>query len=170
MSLDHKAFEFDWGAFSEELAPLLHRALADDDAPALQQFVAAHIAACSSPYDGEPLGEDWEELLETGTVQELADFALTKYYAPERDFGLSGAWLQLEASLPREVRAALLGNPLGPPERPFDPGLQGSYFQTPEQVRESVETLADITQVPLQVFRDQLSEVVAHGKGLYVTF
>jgi len=125
MSFSHKAFAFSSESFAEELAPLLSQSLASRSTSLLEAFIERHISACSCPYDGEPLGPEWRELLEMGTTQELADFALTKYYEPTEDFGLGEAWGQVEATLLAPQRAALLGTALGPPDNLFDPGLQG---------------------------------------------
>ncbi len=75
-------------------------------------------------------------------------------------------------------RAALLGVAIGPDENRFDPGRQGSYFQTPEEV---VRSLARVRRFKLSRFLDNhrkslrsfqtlLEECQAKGLGVYVTF
>jgi hypothetical protein len=170
MSFSHKAFAFSWQPFVEELAPLLTQALALVDTPALEAFIARHINACTSPYDGEPLSVQWRELLEVGTVQELADFALTKYYKPTQDFGLGEDWAEIEATLLEAQRAALLGTTVGAEGKLFDPGLQGSYFQSPKTVQQSVALLSQVQHAGVMEFSQHLRQLATSGKGLYVTF
>lgn len=55
MSFDHKAFEFNWPAFSHEILPWLSDVLAADDREKLSTFIDTNVSACSSPYDGSPL-------------------------------------------------------------------------------------------------------------------
>jgi hypothetical protein len=43
-------------------------------------------------------------------------------------------YLDLGEHLPDADMTALLGAPFGPPGAYFDPGRQGSYFQTPQEV------------------------------------
>src|SRR4051794_21853672 len=129
MSMSHKAFVFDWGAFHKELAPFLIEALENGDPTRLVEFGDRHRHSLRDPYEGECLGEKWSERLEVGDVQEVADFVLTRYYDATEDRGLSQAWLELESLLDAEQRLALLGRPFGPEEMLFDPGRMGSYFQ-----------------------------------------
>lgn len=170
MSFDHKAFEFDWHGFSNELAPLLHQVLAQDKAEELCRFIEDNLSHCSNPYDGEPLEAGWQSSLEAADVQAFADFALTRYYEPLRDFGLAGGWQDLAEALDQEQQAALLGEAFGPSTRLFDPGRQGSYFQTPEQVNLSLHRLSGSEQEEIAAFRGRLALVAANGKGVYVTF
>jgi hypothetical protein len=128
MSFSHKAFAFSWESFAEELTPLLSQALASERDAALEAFIERNISACSSPYDGEPLGSNWKELLEVGTTQELGDFALTKYYEPTQDFGLGEAWGELEAALLAPQRAALLGTAFGQPGSLLTQGSRVATF------------------------------------------
>src|SRR6187455_1169828 len=109
MSFDHKAFAFDWMAFSNELLPWLSAALARVDRDTLAAFVDANVSVCRSPYDGQPLSLAWRGMLEANDVQELADFALTKYYDPTDDHGLSDGWMEIDEDLTPDVRTALLG-------------------------------------------------------------
>jgi hypothetical protein len=101
MSFDHKAFAFEWTSFHSEMAELLGRALRSGDPSSLEKFIDSNISACSSPYDGEKLDADWRKALEVGGLQEIADFALTKYYDPAADHGLHEEWADIESGLPR---------------------------------------------------------------------
>jgi len=166
MSFDHKAFEFDWQAFSAEMLPWLKDVLAANDGKRLAAFVDANIVACRSPYDGEKLSASWQEMLETGDAQEIADFALTKYYNPTLDHGLGGAWAELEDALPVSMKIALLGQAM--PH--FDPGRQGSYFSTPTDATKSGALLNRMEIPALRQYGNFLERASGDGRGVYVTF
>jgi hypothetical protein len=166
----HKAYAFDWDRFAVELQPVIERALAKRDSRLLVEFMLTNRDNCSDPYEGGVLPLDWESLLETGNVQELADFALTKYYDPLADFGLQEHWLHVEAQFPESVRSALLGLPIGSPEAPFDPGAMGAYFQTPSMVLKSLATLESYGHEELRDYVGLLRGIAQSGLGLYVSF
>ena len=136
MTLEHKAFEFDWEQFSGELRSAFVWALENDDATELREFVNQYTSICKSPYDGIALPTNWAQLLENDDTQEIADFALTKYYDPSEGKGLGQRWLQLERSMSNACRQALLGRPIDT----FDPGRLGSYFQSPADVLQSIRS------------------------------
>ena len=105
-------------------------------------------------------------------MHEYGDFALTRFYDPADDRGVGNAWVGIDASLPEQDRPALLGRPLGRAGREFDPGRQGSYFQTPEQVVESlrrVQRLSEYQDV-LRGYIELLRACAAGRRGVYVTF
>src|SRR4051794_23851626 len=104
MSMEHKAFVFDWTAFALELLTPIVQALSEDDIRPLKAFVEAHRTELTDPYEGEPLPEEWRSLLETGDTQELADFALTRYYRPTDDHGIGSAWSEISDELTQESR------------------------------------------------------------------
>lgn len=166
MSFDHKAFEFDWQAFSNEMLPWLSEALAADDCERLSAFVDARVSACRSPYDGEPLSRNWRAMLEVGDAQEIADFALTKYYDPTDDHGLSDAWMEPDAALSTDMKAALLGQAIAQ----FDPGRQGSYFLAPADATKSGELLQNAQDSSLREFGSFVTQASRRGHGVYVTF
>lgn len=170
MSMSHKAYAFDWQGFIAGLAPCLNWALENDQRELLCKFVRDNLSDCSNPYDGAPLNDDWQSLLSEGDVQELADFALTKYYLPDSDFGLGRDWLSLTGTLSALQNAALLGSPFGPPSHLFDPGRQGSYFQSEAEVERSLGALSACANETIQVWRACLANMPADRKGLYVTF
>jgi hypothetical protein len=118
------------------------------------------------PYEGEPLTEDWRSKLEAGDVQELADFAVTRYYQPSADFGIGEAWQALSNELPEAERAALLGSPF----EGFDPGRMGSYFQSERVAAHSLRALRNLSGPAAERFKQGLSEAVDSGRGIYVTF
>jgi len=166
----HRAYAFDWARFEVELLDLLERALAAGDLGTLFAFVDEHRSRCRDPYEGEPLSAEWRGRLETDGIQELADFALTKYYDPSDDCGVQELWTHIDNELPDNARAALLGFVIGPLDRRFDPGKMGSYFQTPSMVRSSLLTLAPYNCAELQKYLSLLSRTAETGVGMYVTF
>ncbi len=175
MSMSHKAFVFDWTEFvQDELHTLLPAALASGDTDALVRYIDANLDDLADPYEGEPLTVDWEEMLRSRDVQELADFAMTRFYDPTDDRGLWDQWRTIDARLPPEDQAALRGEPFAT----FDPGRQGSCFQTPQQVAASLARargfdlpdLEDYQRGSLDRFLELLAECEATGSGLYVTF
>ena len=171
MSFDHKAFAFDWGSFQAEMAGLLGQALRTGNAANLERFIDANLSGCASPYDGEKLDAGWRRSLGIAGLQEIADFALTKYYDPSDDHGLHEEWGEVESGLPESARYALLGTPFREgSDAVFDPGMMGSYFQSPEQVRASLVTLRAVDAKELESYVRFLASVVRETKGLYVTF
>src|SRR5215468_5200920 len=157
MSMSHKAFVFDYEAFESQLRAILERALRTRDVGEIRAFIMANRAALRDPYEGEPLGADWEDLLERKDVDEYGDFALTRYYDPTRDIGLGDDWHEVPERM-------ILGVPLVVEGRAFDPGKQGSYFQPPALVQAHLQALG----ADLEPVRKMLE--AAAGKGLYVTF
>ncbi|RYZ09793.1 MAG: hypothetical protein EOO73_02615 [Myxococcales bacterium] len=178
MTMLHRAYAFAHSTFCGELAPLLEAALASSEGAELERFVDQHLGALTDPYEGEPLETGWRESLEAGDVQELGDFALTKYYDGDLDLGLDADWLEIKQELAKAGADAqlLLGTPFGPAAQPFDPGRQGAYFRSEAEVERD---LAAVEQ--LAASRPELAELLApllgmlgqatrERKGLYVTF
>jgi hypothetical protein len=179
MPMFHKAYAFDWRAFEgDELPGLLSRSLETGDPSGLVAYIEANRRALKDPYEGDPLGDAWQGLLENRDVHEYCDFALTRFYDPATDRGLGYCWNEIDASLPEDRRQALLGSTLGPEHNRFDPGRYGSYFQTPQQVAESLmlfgmfdlPRLGQHDEVFVEQFEGLLEECIASGLGLYVTF
>jgi hypothetical protein len=166
MSFDHKAFEFRWEDFALQLLPLLSHALERNETAGLRDFISRNMSFCRNPYSGALLSHDWESRLEVGDVQELGDFALTKYYSPIDDHGLGTEWQAIERQLSDAHKAALLGSavPL------FDPGRQGSYFQSTLQVVSSAQLLSALVDPRIRSFQIFLAQVARAGHGVYVTF
>jgi hypothetical protein len=165
MSFDHKAFEFAWPEFAQQLLPTLSRSLEHNETESLQGFIAANLAFCRNPYSGAALSPSWESSLEVGDVQELGDFALTRYYNPIDDHGLGSEWLTIEQRLSASEKAALLGSAL----LRFDPGRQGSYFQTASQAAASARLLGT-ANLGLTTYQSFLTQAASKGLGVYVTF
>ena len=166
MSFDHKAYAFDWHSFSVEMMPWLSQALELSDYARLLSFIRQNVAVCTDPYEGKPLAPDWEETVDAKDVQILADYALTKYYAPSDDHGLGGMWIEIDESLPSDLKAALLGCAMDG----FDPGRQGSYFVSPVDARRYAGLLHGVADKAVQAYARFLAGVANEGRGLYVTF
>jgi hypothetical protein len=103
-------------------------------------------------------------------VHAVGDVALTLYYDASDDCGLNRTWIALDEQLPTAASSALLGTPFGPPGAQFDPGRQGSFFQSPEEVVTSLEVLNSACVPELQRFIDLLASASMSGRGIYVTF
>lgn len=172
MSLDHRAFVFDYRHFETELAPLLHRALEERSSDELRRFINSNLGSFRDPYEGEPLTRDWEAQLEFGNEHEVGDFALTKFYSPALNLGLGSEWMDGDralVSLGDGLGLTLLGIPFGPPKNLFDPGRTGSYFQSPEDVVRNLSALRRAPRTPA-VERAEAILKKAEGNGLYATF
>jgi hypothetical protein len=183
MSMDHKAYPLDHDAFQRELAPLLSHAVQTGEIDELRTFVERNLAVLKDPDEGGPLGPDWLSLVQPPlpnrpdlAVQRWGDLALTKFYDPADESGLSIEWLEAEERLKEvglEPVPIVLGHPLGGGDRYFDPGLQGAYFQSPDDVRRGLRALDDNTvddSEPLRNWRDLLHRTADQGQGLYITF
>lgn len=178
MTMLHRAYAFAHSEFLAELAPLLERALRSDDGAELARFIDDNLDALTDPYEGEPLTASWQELLESGDVQELGDFALTKYYDGDLDMGLDADFIDVKEELTEAGidPLLLLGTRLGPASQPFDPGRQGAYFQSEADVARALETVRELIvrrpalSEPLSPLLGLLTQAVRQGKGLYVTF
>lgn len=178
MTMLHRAYAFAHAAFIAELAPVLEAALSSGDGAGLQRFIDQNLEALTDPYEGEPLPKDWRESLESGDPQELGDFALTKYYDGDLDMGLDLDWLAVKDELTNagEGEQLLLGTPFGPASRRFDPGRQGSYFQSEADVARAHATVQRLVEEnperaeALAPLVGLLSQAARQRQGLYVTF
>ena len=170
MAMSHKAYAFDWESFEVDLNLQLECALTEDDAAELEAFIDANRERMTDPYEGEPLPTNWRDALENRDVHEYGDYALTRFYDPADDCGIHEAWEEVVGQLPESAANALLGFPVGPPERLFDPGRYGSYFQTPDQARDALAIIEPLGVPELVRFVELLERCVAQRRGVYVTF
>ena len=170
MTIEHKAYAFDWSRFEFELHPLLMEALTSNSTVALEEYIDQHMAELTDPYEGQPLSPDWRDNLENRDVHEYGDYALTRYYDPADCWGVGCEWARLSDELPEPAADAMLGFPVGPADKLFDPGRYGSYFQTPQGVRESLAALWPHACLDLARFLELLERCVAFQRGVYVTF
>jgi hypothetical protein len=121
MPMNDRAFAFRWDASERELRPAVERTLEADDPRELIDWIESHREALSDPYEGDPLPQNWQRLLETGDVDEFGDFALTCFYDVKQDLGLADRWLKVTDILEDDANAALLGTSLEVTGRVFDP-------------------------------------------------
>jgi hypothetical protein len=183
VSMDHKAYQLDYERFEAELAPILARALETGAGDELRAFVEGNLSELKDPNEGEPLGPNWHELVEPPEpnrpdleLQLSGDLALTKYYDPSQDDGLSTEWADLDERLKEagvDATRIVLGRQLQVDGRVFDPGRQGAYFQSPSDVRNALKLLDSAAlddDELVDQWRDVLHAAEKIGKGLYVTF
>ena len=178
MTIAHQTFAFDYARFHDELRPVLLRALETSDTAALRGWIDDQVNLLVDPDEGEPLPKNWSSQLEVGDVHELGDFALTKYYDGDLDIGLDVDWEDVGELLQKSglKPAITLGIPLGPAEAPFDPGRQGSYFQTAAEVAAALTELQALLQAQpalateLAPLQGMLQQAARHRCGLYITF
>ena len=161
--MEHKAYKFRWNEFKSELYPIMISSLENDCEIKLNEFISSNLSFLSNPYDEEPLDEEWKQQLETHTVQELADFALTKYYDISDNFGLGSDWLEIADNCSSIENSALLGNAIDK----FDPGCYGSYFQNPSEIEQSAVILEGSIDESVRSYAGMLRKI---RSGLYVTF
>ncbi len=179
MSMDHKAYAFDYDAFDAELRPVLEKSLRSGDIAPLLGFIREHFAELKDPYEGEPLEENWQDLLTYEDPQEYGDFALTKYYSPSDSVGVSTDWLELEELLVSELEQGTdftMGHTVGPPGNLFDPGRMGSYFMSAGEVESRHDSLQMLVArkpelLPrLKWFIQMYEKLMRGGTGAYQTF
>lgn len=175
--MEHKAFLFDYDSFDRELRAILEDGLRTGDHHVLVSFINSNLRNLCDPYEGEPLGTDWEAMIETLDSHQYGDFALTKYYKPTDDIGLGAAWENLQELIsndPLLTESPILGSTIGPKDAPFDPGKMGSYFQGVQQVRQNRRYLLNLAKKnrtqDLKNAIQMLQGAENVGTGLYVTF
>jgi len=161
--MEHKAYQFDWNSFEKEFKDLLISSIRSDNKGALFSFIESNLSFITDPYEGESLNENWKEYLNSLSIQEVADHALTKYYSVQEEFGLNGEWLEINETLTQEEVNALLGFSYSD----FDPGCYGSYFQSKSLLNENIGILSNSKNKEIRSYLANLRNV---SKGLYVTF
>ncbi|WP_373540891.1 hypothetical protein [Chamaesiphon sp.] len=160
MSMEHKAFIFDYEAFELELKEILETALDLNDTEGLEKFIKLNINYLIDPYEGEQLSEDWNEMLEYRDPHEYGDFALTKFYNATDDIGLNYEWIEIGDMLSSESgeSISIFGNSIGKDGNYFDPGKMGSYFQSSRMVKENNDRINILIKSKL-VYRELLTPV-----------
>lgn len=178
MSIEHKAFIFDYEMFELELKDILELAIDSNDSTGLKQFIDLNINDITDPYEGERLSENWYEMLESENAQHYGDFALTKFYNPTEDIGLGYEWIKIEDMLSNNIgeSISILGKPIGKIDNYFDPGKMGSYFQSLSMLvnsrneiillKKNNKKLFEILVPVIQMF----DSAIRSEKGLYVSF
>lgn len=179
MSMEHKAFVFDYSAFTAEIGQILYQALSSNEVSLLIDSIEKNLSALSIPYSGEPLDSNWRNLIETGDAHEYGDFLITKFYSPQVDIGLGEIWnevhLALEECFPEQTEI-LLGSAFGPESNYFDPGKMGSYFQSLVQVQNSHSLIEEFVNLYpekshlVASVQRMFQCAIKEQKGLYITF
>lgn len=148
MSIEHKAFLFNYDGFELHLSSILMDSLTNEDTSNLVAFIKQNLASLKDPYEGEPLNNSWETMIDNADPHQYGDFALTMYYNPQHDIGLGYNWEDSHNFLCQKFidkPLILLGVPFGSINNYFDPGKMGAYFQSPHQVQENLRLLEEIT-------------------------
>ncbi len=172
---DHKMFVFDYTTFQVELAGILAKALQSNRTGRLQSWIDARALQVHDPVEGEPVGRDWRDFLAESDVQEYGDFAMTVFYTPARFRGLRIEYNSAREKLLKKGMSedawtyAVLGWPLGPEGKRFDPGRMGTYAQSPEQVEAGLDALVGFGDVVLEPVIETLGEAQRRGLGVFVT-
>jgi hypothetical protein len=177
VSMEHRAFLFDYARFAAELGSGLWHALETGDCTPVVRFTELNRRRLTDPYEGESLPDGWAV---PADVHELGDFALTAYYDPADDVGLAQTWEQARDCVMRLMPGAedevVLGYPFGPEGAAFDPGRMGSYLRSAELARQHLGALtaagSSLAALPtvLGPVQAMLQGAVSAGRGLYVTF
>lgn len=169
MSMEHKAFKFDFKEFEKELKPILTKALVTGENTQLIKFIEENVDHCTYPWAAEPLSDNWEQELEIGDVHEIGDFALTKYYDPDHEKGLASKYIEISERYPA-LSKHLLGIPLGQNENYFDPGKMGSYFVSPDEALRLGSMIENHEEDVVKTYGNFLIECANAGLGVYITF
>jgi hypothetical protein len=174
VSMQHKAFLFDYEQFECELLSILETALKTQEIASLRSFITSNLDALSDPYEGDRLNDGWEALVETRDVHQYGDFAITKYYDPCSDIGLGDVWEGVQQFIAADLALSpspILGRVIGTEASTFDPGKMGSYFQSGQEARRNYESLATLAGRPgLDDAIEMMKRAVESRQGLYVTF
>lgn len=179
MTMEHKAFLFNTEQFNKQLRPIILAAGNNNDLTLLHDYITENIGKVRSTYSGELLENDWENELELGNIQELADFSLTCLYDPEDDLGLSYSWdilMEVLKTLSSKLDAeyCILGRPLETDTFRLDPGGMGMGFvqmiDTPLILQDLIhlrDAVIEDGTVPAEVLYEcTLSEIVEAYDGL----
>lgn len=198
MGMEHKSFLFDTDKFKKELMLTIIKSVEVNSSEMLLTFINTNLSEIQSPYTGDSLTDGWEEEINNGDIQELSDFALTKYYSPDEELGLAYDWdalLEAIDGLPLKLQRDyyILGQPLETESFVLDPGAMGMGFVFAEDIpgmyqelvslREyfvkncltlSEDVLYELSESELISAYDTLTELMKYAKdkecGLLMTF
>ncbi|MBC2582910.1 hypothetical protein [Clostridium sp. DJ247] len=163
--MEHKAYIFDTDGFSKELSQLIITSGNTKNSAPLKAFINNHIGKVRSAYTGDLLDYDWEKEMENGEVQELADFAMTCYYSPEEEMGLSYAWDALLVALNMlstnfDPDYYILGRTLESEMFRLDPSGMGLGFVYAEDIYIMHNELINLKQSFIDNGMPQLNDVI----------
>lgn len=167
--MDYKAFKLDWKSFETEFLPILKDALKNDDTSSLITFIKENRKLLTDPYEGLPLEENWENFIENNDVDELGDFAITKYYTRMDEHTIED-WIEFSDNSPVELVNSILGIGIVSGDKRFDPGRMGSYFQSPEMILDSLSFLKNCKSYDIEDVTSLFEDCVKSKSGIYVTF
>lgn len=182
MSMNYKAYMFDYDKFQDELGNQLYGALEKNDSTTLVKYIDENVKVLKIPSDGRLIDSSWRLLLPNWTVQLYGDLAITKFYNPGLGILIGPLWLPIDEFLHTKLgedTTILFGKPFGPDNNPFDPGVMGSYFQSPQEVQTNFTLLHDLVSDNPELLQqyDSFDEIIdlfgnsaRNQKGLYVTF
>lgn len=172
MSMQHRAYVFDYAAFDTSLRPILERALVCGVAGPLIMYIDDNLERLKDPYEGAQLDGSWLSQVEPTDIQELGEYALTGFYDPSSSVGLRQDWYEVDGLLTARLGSdeALTGHPLAANGTLFDPGFLGSYFQSEGEVREHLTDVMTLNEARLRRLERMLRTAAEQGRGLYVTF
>jgi hypothetical protein len=178
MSMEHKAFVFDYEAFESELKEILETALNLNEIGGLKEFIRINMDYLTDPDEGERLPANWSEMLEYKDPHQYGDFALTKFYDPIEDIGLGYDWIEIEDVISNKLEGSIsiLGYSVGKNDNYFDPGKMGSYFQPLSMVvdnKNKIDTLMKNKPSHLKFLSPVLAMfdlAILANKGLYISF
>jgi hypothetical protein len=175
--MDHKAYPFNFNAYSLQLHHILVSALASGELRDLTQFVEREKESLSNPYEGDPLPADWRETFKIAKLQYCGQLALTKYFNASEEIGLGHEWEDAIAALNSagyDGEGIVLGDVVQGGDVVFDPNRLGSYFQTPEKVVDGWHAVRAVMESDPGSSMEWLLRMFevpkAKGFGLYVTF
>lgn len=149
--MEHKSFLFNTSAFTKELSEIILTAGETNNEELLISFINQNLDHLKSPYSGEELTSEWLEELETEDIQELADFAMTKYYNPDEELGLSYVWESLlelfdDLDLKYNREYYILGESLNFKNFILDPSKMGLGFVNSEHVNDIHRELVSLKE------------------------
>lgn len=178
MSMEHKAFVFDYDAFTNEVSNTLEAALITNNTEYLASFIERNLDSLKDPYEGELLDNNWQSLLEIDDPHQCGDLAITKFYNHKNNVGLGYNWENIQNVLQQEfgIPWIILGESFGSSKNYFDPGKMGSYFQSPTLAKGNLNLIKNLLEQKPNYFSSldavikMLQKPVEKNQGLYVTF
>ena len=198
MSMIHKAYCFDTKAFDNDLREIITKCVDGNNLSELRSFICDNVEFLSSPYSFDALDEDWQDELENGEIQELSDFALTRYYDVSDDIGLEESWNSLLESLKaikmlNDYSYYVIGEEFSVGDFCLDPGGMGLGFVDVNEItnikeeliekrdyfgkaiqKTKVDTIYELTTEEIENAYSQLIDIYEQAeknqKGLMFTF
>ena len=198
MSMQHKAFLFNTEVYYEQIEPIIESCCKTSDSGVVCEYINNNLEQIYNPYTTENLEVDWQNELESGSMQELFDFILTRCYEPDDDIGLEYSWDGVleaikEMNILDEAEAdiCVLGRPLIYAGVEINPGLMGLGIVEAGEVKrikdiltknqKKLETIDIPEDLLYELDEDELIDAYddlcsiykraeAEGKGLLFTF